>query len=93
MSSANSCYASLGTVNAHIPGMVNGPVVVNPHNPNKPVEGWGVNVVPVFGSSGYDALTHGNTNTSCGGYYTITNAYGADCGQYMKRACGGVLRR
>lgn len=47
-------------------------------------------VVPVFGSPGYNALTHGAA-PSCSGYFNIQSAYhskGADCNQqYVRKLC------
>ena len=50
-----------------------------------------VQVVPMYGGIGYDALTHG---TDCnGGYFNITSAYGAGAAtcstSYAQRLCGG----
>jgi hypothetical protein len=50
-----------------------------------------VQIVPQWGGPGYDALTHG---VNCdGGYFNITNAYGAGAAtcstSYAQRLCGG----
>lgn len=55
----------------------------------------GVMVVPTYDAIGYDALTHGVTQ-SCGGYFNIIDAYGpeaANCNpSYSIRRCGGYKR-
>ena len=50
-----------------------------------------VSIVPQWGGMSYDALTHG---VNCdGGYFNITNAYGAGAAtcitSYSQRLCGG----
>ena len=84
-----SCYATLGGYNSHVAGTVNAPMAVQAR-PSQAVQ-----AIPVWGSFGYDALTHGR-NYRCGGYYTIEGAYpdySSKCGRRVKRACAGVIRR
>ena len=56
-----------------------------------PSNAAGSYVVPAYGMSGYDALQHGNGVGNCGGYFSVTNAYGQNAGncntQYMKTMC------
>ena len=51
----------------------------------------GYYVVPSYSAIGYNALTHGQEQPSCNGYFNITSAYGAganDCDQqYGNRSC------
>lgn len=50
---------------------------------------WKNVIVPVWGSIGYDALTHGDRCT-CGGHFTIENAYPNyknNCTKFTKRLC------
>ena len=83
----NACYATLGGYNSRVPGTINGsPAVVQ-------VPSQRVQQIPVWGSQGYDALTHGGIPYRCGGYYTIQGAYpmyNKACGQLAKRACAGT---
>ncbi len=82
----NACYATLGGYNSRMPGTINGsPAVVQVHSQR-------VQLIPVWGSQGYDALTHGQ-EYRCGGYYTIQGAYpqyNKMCGSLAKRACAGT---
>jgi len=82
----NACYATLGGYNAHVPGTINGsPSIVQ-------VPSQRVQAIPVWGSQGYDALTHG-VPYRCGGYYTIQGAYPSynkHCGRLAQRACAGT---
>jgi hypothetical protein len=82
----NACYATLGGYNSRMPGTINGsPAVVQ-------VPSQRVQLIPVWGSQGYDALTHGQ-EYRCGGYYTIQGAYpqyNKMCGSLAKRACAGT---
>lgn len=52
-------------------------------------------IVPAFNAIGYDALTHGGQG-SCGGYFNIEGAYGANASQcnqkYVTSLCGGCNR-
>jgi hypothetical protein len=83
----NACYATLGGYNSRVPGTINGsPAVVQ-------VPSQRVQQIPVWGSQGYDALTHGGIPYRCGGYYTIQGAYpmyNKACGQLATRACAGT---
>ena len=58
----------------------------------KPGTVSGAMVVPTYGAIGYNALTHGVTQ-SCGGHFNITDAYGANAAScntsYATRLCGG----
>jgi hypothetical protein len=82
----NACYATLGGYNSRVAGTINGsPAVVQ-------VPSQRVQLIPVWGSQGYDALTHGQ-EYRCGGYYTIQGAYpqyNKMCGSLAKRACAGT---
>lgn len=85
----DSCYATLGGYNSKVTGTINAPLSVT----NVPTSA--VQAIPVWGSFGYDALTH-NQPYRCGGYYTIEGAYpsySSNCGRYVKRACGGVINQ
>ena len=85
---ANACYATLGSYNSHVRGTINGPAsIVN-------VPSQAIQSIPVWGSQGYDALTHGNLPYQCGGYYSIEGAYpmyNKMCGSLAKRACAGTV--
>ena len=84
-----SCYATLAGYNAHVPGTVNAPMAIKAR-PSQLIQG-----VPVWGSGGYDVLTH-NVPRHCGGYFTIEGAYpdySKRCGRMVKRACAGVIRK
>jgi len=52
----------------------------------------GAMVVPTYGAIGYNALTHGVSQSS-GGHFNITDAYGAGASScstpYATRICGG----
>ena len=77
-------YASLGTYNGHMTGMMGRPVV-----PATSVSG--VYIVPDYSSIGYSTLSHG-MQPSYRKYFTMAGAYGAGAGQcntqYVKRMCG-----
>ena len=81
------CCLSLSSYNSRIPGSINAPTVVT-QTPSQAVQ-----AIPVWGSYGYDALSHG-LDYRCGGYFTIEGAYpnyANNCGKYVKRACAGVV--
>ena len=52
----------------------------------------GAMVVPTYGAIGYNALTHG-VSQSCGGHFNIADAYGTGASScstsYATRLCGG----
>ena len=55
----NACYATLGGYNSRVAGTINGsPAVVQ-------VPSQRVQQIPVWGSQGYDALTHEIGRASC----------------------------
>ena len=101
MSSSSNCYATLTDYNHAPKGTIGSSGIVTDH---RNVPAFGYNVVPQWGSFGYQSLTHGGRNTNCGNYYTICSAYpntfdkncrnkSGACGQYVRRACAGVLPR
>lgn len=51
----------------------------------------GYTIVPAYGRISYDSLTHGKSQPSCSGFFTISSAYGAGANncqtQYVKRLC------
>ncbi len=54
-----------------------------------------IQVVPVYGMPGYEALTHGNKGNG-EGHFTISSAYpnyGSNCTVFAKRLCNGNLKR
>ena len=76
----SSCaYATLSNYNNGMQGM----------KPPMPSVVTGYNIVPSYGSIGYNALTMGGQ--SCSGYPTIGPAYnsnGGDCNQvYVRKLC------
>ena len=84
-----SCYATLGGYNSRVAGTINAPVAV------ASVPSQAVQAIPVWGSQGYESLSHG-APYRCGGYFTIDSAYpdySSNCGQYVKRACAGVIQQ
>jgi len=84
-----SCYATLAGYNSRVAGTINGPTAVSARRSQK------FQAVPVWGSMGYEALTHGE-NFRCGGYFTIEGAYpdySSKCGKMMRRACAGVINQ
>lgn len=84
----SGCYATLQGYNARQQGFINSPAMMTP------TPAQNVQVLPVWGASGYDVLTHGQKDR-CGGYFTIEGAYpsyASNCGKYMKRACAGTLK-
>ena len=88
--SNKNTYTTLAAYNASTQGYVNGPASVTPRY------NMGTTIVPVWGSMGYEALTHDNAELGrCGGYYTIKAAYPdyskGSCGRYAKRACAGTV--
>jgi len=83
----NACYATLAGYNSVARGTVHAPVAVTRGVTQR------LQAVPVWGSMGYDALTHGQ-KYRCGGYYTIEGAYpdySKNCGAYVQRACAGTI--
>lgn len=49
-------------------------------------------VVPVYGSMGYDALTHGTHVPSCTNYFDLSKAYPKypnNCTKFTTRLCSG----
>ncbi len=86
---ADACaYATLGRYNMRNPGMVSAPIDLSL------VPSQRVVAVPVWGSYGYNSLTHGRMGYNCSGYYTITGAYpnySTGCGKYARRACAGAV--
>ena len=83
----NSCYATLGSYNARQIGTINAPVLVE-QSPSQKVQ-----AIPVWGSFGYDAFSHGQ-DYRCGGYFSIEGAYpdyANKCGKYVRRACAGTV--
>ena len=84
-----SCYATLAGYNSRVAGTVNGPAAVSARRSQT------FQAVHVWGSMGYEALTHGE-NYRCGGYFTIEGAYpdySSKCGKMMRRACAGTISR
>lgn len=46
--------------------------------------------VPVYGSLGYNSLTHNVKEPSCSGFFNVKNAYssaGGNCAKFTTRAC------
>ena len=85
---ATACYATLAGYNSRERGTVNAPVAVTRGVTQR------LQAVPVWGSFGYSALTHGDIDYHCGGYYTIEGAYpdySKNCGAYVQRACAGRI--
>lgn len=78
---AGSCnYASLGTYNQN-PLLVTGP-------PNK--RPAAVQQIPVYGSYGYNSLTHGQKKgMCCGGFFKLKHAYPfyPNCSSMQIRQC------
>ncbi len=86
----NACYATLQGYNSRERGTVQAPVAVTKGVTQR------IQAIPVWGSMGYDALTHGGIDYRCGGYYTIEGAYpdySNACGSYVQRACAGTIKR
>ncbi len=81
--SNNSVYTSLQYYNN--PGMGVGVVAPVPSG-SMP---QGVQIVPQYGSMGYDSLTGGSAASSNKGYFTISSAYGSypNCGTFVARQC------
>lgn len=48
-----------------------------------------VQIVPSYGTDGYNTLTHGNVGPSCSGFFDINNAYPAypSCDKFTSRLC------
>jgi len=88
---ASACaYASLGTYNMRNPALVSAPIDLSL------VPSQRVVAVPLWGSFGYNSLSHGRQGYNCSGYYTITGAYpdySKNCGRYARRACAGTTLR
>ena len=86
-----SCdYATLARYNMRNSGQVAAPVDLTI------VPSQRVQVVPVWGSYGYNSLSHGKRGYNCSGYYSITSAYpdyATNCGQYARRACAGTVMK
>ena len=85
----NACYATLAGYNSRVRGTVQAPVAITKGVTQR------IQAIPVWGSMGYDALTHGQ-DYRCGGYYTIEGAYpdySNACGSYVQRACAGTIKR
>ena len=85
---SDTSYATLANYNSRIPGTINAPTVVT-QTPSQAVQ-----AIPVWGSYGYEALSHGQ-DYRAGGYFTIEGAYpdySNNCGKYVKRACAGVVQ-
>jgi hypothetical protein len=68
---SNCSYVSLSNYNSSAPGMLGSPV----QNANTVTGSY---VVPNYSAIGYGALTHDASTPSCSGYFSVTNAYGAD---------------
>jgi hypothetical protein len=52
-----------------------------------------VQIIPVYGMPGYDALTHNNAVNGTG-HFTITSAYpnyGDNCTRFAERTCDGTM--
>jgi hypothetical protein len=84
----NACYATLAGYNTRSRGNVNAPIAVTRGVTQR------LQAVPVWGSFGYSALTHGDIDYRCGGYYTIEGAYpdySKNCGAYVQRSCAGHI--
>ena len=83
---APSCaYANLGHYNQ---GMGAGPVAPVPAG----VPSMAYQVVPVYGSMGYDSLTHGKKVPGCSQYFGIGKAYPQypnNCTKFTRRLCSG----
>ena len=49
----------------------------------------GYQIVPQYGSMGYDSLTGGSGSLSNKGYFQINSAYGSEsnCGNFVNRQC------
>lgn len=81
-----SCtYASLGNYNQ---GMGAGPMAPVPSG----VPSMKYQIVPVYGSMGYDSLTHGRRTPTCNGYFSIGDAYPTypdKCTSFTTRLCSG----
>lgn len=81
---APSCsYASLSNYNGYSRRGIGRPQVI-------PTTVVGSNIVPNYGTIGYNALTHGSS-PSCAGYFDIQSAYGKTANkcntQYVNRLC------
>lgn len=81
--SGNGCsYSNLNTYNKAQNNSVNPPL------PTGTTIGQGKYIVPVFATSGYNSLAGVGT---CGGYPSITNAYGAGASScspsYVAKTC------
>jgi hypothetical protein len=78
-------YASLGHYNQ---GMGSGPIAPVPAG----VPSMKYQVVPVYGSMGYNALTHGTKVPGCTQYFNIGTAYPSypnGCTKFTSRLCSG----
>jgi hypothetical protein len=54
----------------------------------RPSQVTGSYMVPVYGTAGYDTLSHGSKAPSCSGYFHINNAYKSDCTtQFVRKLC------
>jgi hypothetical protein len=84
--SNGTSYADLQSYNSTDTRFVNGPVSAKYTQATQ--------LIPVWGSLGYEALTH-DVKHGCGNYFTINNAYPdyskGSCGRYAKRACSGTV--
>ena len=83
----SSCsYVNLQNYNSQAAGTLGKPAVSRNASA---VSGY--YVVPNYSAIGYNALTHGQQQPSCSGYFDITSAYGAGASQcdqqYSNRTC------
>ena len=83
-----SCtYANLSNYNSTSQGSLGSP-------PLRAATVSGTYVVPKYAAIRYDALSHGNVDPSCSGYFRIKGAYGenaANCNtEYMNSDCTGA---
>jgi hypothetical protein len=86
-----SCsYVNLSNYNSTSEGSLGSP-------PLRAATVSGSYVVPNYAPIRYDALSHGDTQPSCSGYFNIKGAYGAnaaDCNtEYMTSDCTGTVAR
>lgn len=80
-------YAELGAYNQRPLGTIRRPIVMNSTVQD-------INLIPEFGSCGYNALSHGRPNsTMTDGYFNLCNAYpncGDSCTKYVRQMCPGT---
>lgn len=86
VSGNSNAYVTLGSYNSGGKAFVNNP---------PQMAGSGVQIVPVFGASGYDALQHG-TQPEGNNYFSINNAYQSypnACTSFTTRNCAASQPR